>query len=70
MKLDFKRKDLKAFFRAFYMTLVCIGCAAFIYLGFCSSYEAIRKTCFNDDRAAVMIDEGYFKFFDLEVFGS
>lgn len=59
------RADLSAFFRAMGMTLVCIGCAFIIYMGCCSSYEAIREVCFDDRRSAVTLNEEYFKFFDL-----
>ncbi len=71
MKKEFKIKDykIKAFFRAFCVTLICIGCVAGTYLGCCEAYDAIRKTCFDDDRGAVVIGEEYIKFFDLEIYG-
>ncbi len=68
MKIDFKRKETKYFFRAFFLTLISIGCICGVYLGFCRSYEAIRKTCFGDDRSAVILSEQYIKFFDFEFY--
>lgn len=69
MKINFKRKEIKAFLRAFFMTFVSILCVGGIYLGFCESYEAIRRTCFGDERGAVIIGEDYIKFFDFELWG-
>ncbi len=59
---------MKAFFRAFTMTMVCIGCVGGIYLGFCKAYESIRQTCFGDHRGAVVLSEEYVKFFDMEFY--
>ncbi len=64
--LKFDPTETKAFFRAFFLTLVCIGCIGGAYIGMCRAYEAIRKTCFDDDRGAVIITEDYFKFFDIQ----
>ena len=67
MKINLKRKEIRSFFRAFFITLVSILCVGGMYLGFCKSYEAIRKICFDDNRGAVIIGEGYVKFFDFEI---
>lgn len=69
MKIKIKRKEINSFFRAFFITFVSILCVGGIYLGFCEAYEAIRKTCFGDDRGAVIWSEEYIKFFDFEYWG-
>ena len=50
------------------VTLVVIFCISFIYLGSVRAYEEIRKTCFDDHRAAVIIDSDYIKLFDMVYF--
>lgn len=63
-----KIKDVKTFCRSAYITAAVICSAVIIYLGMCKSYEAMRQTVFSDTRSAVIIGEGYFKFFDYEIF--
>ena len=66
MKL--KKEEVNLFFRAAATTLVVMLCLNIVYFGICRAYEQMRKTCFADDRAAVIIGEGYIKFFDGEIF--
>lgn len=66
MKL--KKEDVNLFLRAATTTLVALLCLTIIYLGICRAYEQMRETCFADDRAAVILGDGYIKFFDNEIF--
>ena len=63
-----KIRDVKIFFRSAYITATVVCCAVILYLGVCKSYEAMRQTCFSDSRNAVILGEGYIKFFDFEVY--
>jgi hypothetical protein len=66
MRRKINKERITAFLRAFFLTLVCIGCVGGIYLGCCKAYEAVRKNCFADGRGAVILTDGYIKFFDIE----
>lgn len=62
------KKDVKLFFKSVFITSACICCLTSAYLGFCTAYEEMRSTCFGDDRSAVVLGDGYIKFFDMEYF--
>jgi hypothetical protein len=62
-----KKQDVTIFFRSAAVTAVALLCLTGFYLGCCRSYEGVRQVCFDDRRPAVMLAEGYIKFFDLEI---
>ena len=62
------KENIKLFFKSAVFTAVCLCCVAGIYVGCCRAYEEMRSTCFCDDRGAVIIGDGYIKFFDFELF--
>ena len=65
MKIN--RKSLEIYFRSAAITAVAILCIAIIYFGICASYQEMRRTCFSDERRAVIISANYIKFFDIEL---
>ncbi|MEE0929003.1 MAG: hypothetical protein UIG59_07400 [Acutalibacteraceae bacterium] len=64
MKIDVQ--DVKIFFKTVAVTATVILCFAAGYFSICTAYEEMRKTMFDDKRSAVIIGDGYLKFFDLE----
>ena len=64
----FKSETIKTLLRSMSITLVVIFCISFVYLGSVKAYEEIRKICFDDHRAAVIIDSNYIKLFDMVYF--
>lgn len=62
------RKEVKIFFRSFALTSLIVICVSLTYLGICRVYEAMRVTLFEDTRSAVILGEGYIKFFDKEIY--
>ncbi len=67
-KVGIEKESLLVCFKAALITALIIGLIAFIYLGCVKAYTEIRKVCFNDNLAAVIISENYFKFFDFWIY--
>lgn len=66
--MKIKIKDLKIFLRSAAVTFVAIICISVIYFGLYFSYEQMSRTCFSDDRSAVIVSKEYIKFFGFEFF--
>ena len=64
-KVGIEKESRSAFLRAATITAVIILCVSTIYLGCVTAYTEIRRICFNDTLAAVIISEKYFKFFEV-----
>ena len=62
------KESLKLFIKSAFVTALFILIFISIYLGLCKSYESVRKNCYGDERPAVAVGDGYFKFFDMELF--
>lgn len=63
-----KSRKLKIFFRSMAATFVVIFCLSIIYFGIYFCYEQMSQTCFSDNRSAVIVSNGYIKFFGFEFF--
>ncbi len=61
-------RSLKLFFKTVAATSCCLLFLSFAYLGIVRVYEAMQSRLFSDERAAVVIGEGYLKFFDIELY--
>lgn len=61
-------RSLKIYFKTVAVTSFCLLLVLGTYIGFCSVYESMQKRLFDDNRGAVVIGEGYFKFFDKEFY--
>ncbi len=66
--MKIKIRDIKIFFQTVVLTATCLICLSGIYIGCCKTYEEMRKTLFDDSRSAVIVGEGYIKFFDKEFY--
>lgn len=62
-----KNRNLRLFFRSAAVSGICVLCVTAVYLGVCASYEAVRTTCFSDDRPAVVFSSHYIKILDFEI---
>ncbi len=63
MKIE--KQDVKIFIKTVFITAVAILCFAAGYFSFCRTYEEMRKNLFGDYSSAIVIGDGYIKFFDL-----
>jgi hypothetical protein len=64
MKIE--KQDVQIFLKTILATATAILFFAAGYFSVCRAYEAMRITLFGDHRSAVVIADGYIKFFDLE----
>ncbi len=62
------KKDVQIFIKSSVLTALFLLVLTGVYLSLCESYEAIRSVRFGDLRPAVAVGEGYFKFFDCELY--
>ena len=60
------KRDVTIFLKTVIVTAVAVLVFAGGYFAVCKTYEAMQKTLFGDSRSAVIVGEGYIKFFDWE----
>ena len=61
-----EKRDVAIFFKTVIVTAMAVTLFAMGYFAVCKTYEEMQKTLFGDSRSAVIIGEGYVKFFDWE----
>ena len=61
-------RSLKIFLKTAAATAAIIVFFLSAYLGIIKTYESMQSILFSDNRAAIVIDEGYIKFFDIELY--
>lgn len=57
---------MKEFIRKMYISTVVTLCIIFGFMGFCKTYENIRKIAFGEYQKAIEFKDGTLHFFDYE----
>lgn len=61
------KKDVKLFFKAFYLSGIILLCAFMGIFGIFKAYESMRQIGFGEYRRAVEIEDDRIKILDFEI---
>ena len=62
-----KKRNLKIFFRASFITAVVLFYIAAVFLGVCKSWEGIRQVSYGEETPAVEISEKGIRILDFQL---
>ncbi len=61
------KRNIKTYFRTFYISLVIIMCLCFGWIGISAAYENTVQTAFGEYRQAIEITDGKLRILDFVI---